>query len=230
MARRPYLFAIWVALTAAVAAVVGAIWLDLPLRDPDGVAGPSYIRLPAIVLAPWRRHRAPGLVPHAQDGQLLLHRPLIIRERWTWARVRLVVIGLGCFYLSYVAYRNIKSFLPFVNDNLHDDFLTDLDRWMMFGQRPAAVLHDLLGVGFAAHALSSVYVFYLFFVPISLASRWCGAATSTRASGTSPRCASTGCSVPPATTSCPRSGRRTPTPATSPCCPTPAWPRCRAAC
>jgi hypothetical protein len=51
MARRPYAFAIWVAVAAGVVAVVGALLLDLPLRDPDGVAGPSYIRLPAIVLA-----------------------------------------------------------------------------------------------------------------------------------------------------------------------------------
>jgi PAP2 superfamily len=170
MARRPYAFAIWVALAAGLVAVVGAIWLDLPLRDPDGVAGPSYIRLPAIVLAalaadivPRAWYRTPKMINIFSTARL------IIRERWTWARVRLVVIGLGCFYLSYVAYRNIKSFLPFVNSNLHDDLLTDLDRWMMFGQRPAVVLHDLLGVDFAAHALSSVYVFYLFFVPISLA-------------------------------------------------------------
>jgi hypothetical protein len=170
MARRPYAFAIWVAVVAAVVAVVGALWLDLPLRDPDGVAGPSYIRLPAIVIAalaadivPRAWYRTPKMVNFFSTARL------IIRERWTWARVRLVVIGLGCFYLSYVAYRNIKSFLPFVNGSLHDDFLTDLDRWMMFGNRPAVVLHDLLGVGFSAHLLSSVYVFYLFFVPITLA-------------------------------------------------------------
>jgi len=168
--RRPYTFVIWVAVAAGIVAVIGALWLDLPIRDPDGVAGPSYVRLPAIVIGalaadivPRAWYRTPKMVNFFTTAAL------IIRERWTWARVRLVVIGLGCFYLSYVAYRNIKSFLPFVNSNLHDDFLGDLDRWLLFGNRPAVVTHDLLGVGFSAHVLSSVYVFYLFFVPISLA-------------------------------------------------------------
>ena len=168
--RRPYTFVIGVAVAAGIVAVVGALWLDLPIRDPDGVAGPSYIRLPAIVLialaadiVPRAWYRTPKMVNFFSTARV------IIRERWTWARVRLVVIGLGCFYLSYVSYRNIKSFLPFVNSNLHDDLLGDLDRWMLFGNRPAVVLHDLLGVGFSAHLLSSVYVFYLLFVPISLA-------------------------------------------------------------
>jgi hypothetical protein len=168
--QRPYTFVIWVAVAAGIVAVIGALWLDLPIRDPDGVAGPSYIRLPAIVLAalaadilPRAWYRTPKMVNFFSTARI------IIRERWTWARVRLVIIGLGCFYLSYVAYRNIKSFLPFVNSNLHDDFLGDMDRWLLFGNRPAVVLHDLLGVGFSAHVLSSVYVFYLFFVPISLA-------------------------------------------------------------
>ena len=170
MVRRPYAFAIWVALAAGLVAVVGALLLDLPLRDPDGVAGPSYIRLPAIVLlalaadiVPRAWYRTPKMINFFTTARL------IIRERWTWGRVRLVIIGLGCFYLSYVAYRNIKSFLPFVNRGLHDDILSATDQFMAFGHRPAVVLHDVLGTGFAAHALSSVYVFYLFFVPISLA-------------------------------------------------------------
>ena len=177
MARRPYAFAIWVALGAGLAAIVGALLLDLPLRDPDGVAGPSYIRLPAIVLlalaadvVPRAWYRTPKMINFFTTARL------IIRERWTWARVRLVIIGLGCFYLSYVAYRNIKSFLPFVNRGLHDGILSATDQFLAFGNRPAVLLHDLLGTGFAAHALSSVYVFYLFFVPISLAAAlvWSG--------------------------------------------------------
>ena len=170
MFRRPYTFAIWVSVAAAVVAVVGALWLDLPLRDPDGVAGPSYIRLPAIVLAalaadvvPRAWYRTPKMVNFFTTARM------IIRDRWSWARLRLVVIGLGCFYLSYVAYRNIKSFLPFVNEGLHDDILASVDRTLLLGHRPAVLLHDLLGTGFSAHALSSVYVFYLFFVPLSLA-------------------------------------------------------------
>lgn len=42
------------ALASAVALTVGALVLgvslvaDLPLRDPDGLLGPSYVRLPAL--------------------------------------------------------------------------------------------------------------------------------------------------------------------------------------
>ena len=170
MIRRPYAFAVAVALTAGLLAVAGAIWLGLPLRDPDGVAGPSYIRLPGIVLlalaadiVPRAWYRTPRMINFFTTARQ------IIRERWSWERLRLVVIGLGCFYLSYVAYRNIKSFLPFVNGAEFDDFLSSLDRTLLFGHRPAVVLHDILGTGVAAHALSTVYVFYLFFVPLSLA-------------------------------------------------------------
>ena len=170
MIRRPYAFAVAVALTAGLLAVAGAIWLGLPLRDPDGVAGPSYIRLPGIVLlalaadiVPRAWYRTPRMINFFTTARQ------IIRERWSWERLRLVVIGLGCFYLSYVAYRNIKSFLPFVNSAEFDDFLSSLDRTLLFGHRPAVVLHDILGTGVAAHALSTVYVFYLFFVPLSLA-------------------------------------------------------------
>ena len=169
MVRRPYAYAVAVALTAGLLAVIGALWLGLPLRDPDGVAGPSYIRLPGIVLlalaadiVPRAWYRTPRMVNYfTTAGQ-------IIRERWTWDRLRLVIIGLGCFYLSYVAYRNIKSFLPFVTQDRYDGALARLDRMLMFGHRPAVVTHDLLGTGSAAHILSATYVFYLFFVPLSL--------------------------------------------------------------
>lgn len=170
MAHRPYAYAVAVALTAGLLAAIGALWLGLPLRDPDGVAGPSYIRLPGLVIvalvadiAPRAWYRTPRMLDFFTTSRR------IASERWSWDRLRLVVIGLGCFYLSYVAYRNIKSFLPFVNDALFDDVLGRLDRALLFGHRPAVVLHELLGTGIAAHALSTVYVFYLFFVPLSLA-------------------------------------------------------------
>ena len=39
---------------------------------------------------------------------------------------------------------------------------------MFFGHDPGPLLHDLLGTGIAAQLLSSVYLFFLAFVPISL--------------------------------------------------------------
>ncbi len=39
------------------------------------------------------------------------------KERWTRSRIALVVVGLSSFYVVYVAYRNLKGFLPFVRDD-----------------------------------------------------------------------------------------------------------------
>jgi membrane-associated phospholipid phosphatase len=39
---------------------------------------------------------------------------------------------------------------------------------MAFGHDPGTLLHDLLGTGVSAHVLSTVYVFFLLFVPLSL--------------------------------------------------------------
>lgn len=53
MPSRPPVYALSIALASgsSVLAVGTAIALDLPLRDPDGIAGPAYVRLPAIVIA-----------------------------------------------------------------------------------------------------------------------------------------------------------------------------------
>jgi hypothetical protein len=50
MVRRPYLVAVAVAALTMGVAIVGSLTLDRPIRDPDGVLGPSWVRLPLIVL------------------------------------------------------------------------------------------------------------------------------------------------------------------------------------
>ena len=71
-----------------------------------------------------------------------------VRSHWTRERVTLVVMGVVCFYITYVSYRNLKSFLPFVlSDKKYDRELHLLDRVLMFGNDPAVVMHDLLGTG-----------------------------------------------------------------------------------
>jgi CDP-diacylglycerol--glycerol-3-phosphate 3-phosphatidyltransferase len=55
-----------------------------------------------------------------------------------------------------------------MTDQDFDPDLLSLDRSMFFGHDPGPLLHDLLGTGVAAHLLSSVYLFYLAFVPISI--------------------------------------------------------------
>ena len=160
---RPYAFAVLLAAAAAVVSVIVAANFDLPLRDPDGIAGPAYVRLPLIVVL----FLAADIVP-----RLVLRRGAsarrVLRERLSPERLGLITAGMASFYVSYVAYRNLKGALPFARPTLHDEQLLRLDEWMAFGHDPALLLHDLLGTGSAAYVLSSAYILYLLFVPLSL--------------------------------------------------------------
>jgi hypothetical protein len=94
---------------------------------------------------------------------------LLIREHWTRERITLVVLGLICFYVTYVSYRNLKNFLPFVRagKTRQGDFeLHKFDQWLLFGHDPALILHTLLGTTFSAHVLSYVYLWFLPMVPL----------------------------------------------------------------
>lgn len=161
-ALRPYALAIFLALGSALVAIVVAFAYDLPLRDPDGIAGPAYIRLPAAVLVMVMI----DVLPRAIRRQVSVM--TVIRERYGPGRMALVAVGLAAFYLSYVSYRNLKGALPLARPNVLDYELTRLDRMMAFGNDPAIMLHQLLGTGVTAYLLSAVYLGFLAFVPISL--------------------------------------------------------------
>jgi hypothetical protein len=153
---------------AAVTAAV-AITYHLPLRDPDGVAVPTYIRFPAILglafltdvlpRALWRGRSLTTL-----PGTLIA----VVRERWPWEHIRFALVGLGAWYLTYAAFRNLKSFVPFVNRDLWDSTLDHFDRILWLGHDPAEVLHHLFGVGLAADFFSLVYVAWIVLVPVSI--------------------------------------------------------------
>lgn len=152
-------------LTVLVSAVTG-----LPLRDPDGFLGPSYVRLPLIVavmiafdVLPRALRQRPGLRRFPRSVAEVL------RLRWTRPRLAVAVAGLASFYLSYVAYRNLKSFLPFLRERLVDPVLVATDRRLTAGLDPGDVLHDLLGTQLSAEILSAVYMSFLALVPLSLA-------------------------------------------------------------
>ena len=69
-----------------------------------------------------------------------------LRTHWTRERRDAGRAGVGCFYITYVSYRNLKSFLPFVLSNTkYDRELHLLDRALMLGNDPAVSLHSLLG-------------------------------------------------------------------------------------
>ncbi len=166
---RAYGFAVAFTVASGLLAILVTSALDLRLRDPDGVAGPAYVRLPAIVFAffladvlPRALFRAGGL--HGSRAALVG----VVRERWHRERAASVAVGLACFYGSYLAYRNLKGALPFARDDLHDVTLLDLDRALMFGTDPSTVLHTVLGTGLSAYLLSFVYLLFLAFVPVSL--------------------------------------------------------------
>jgi hypothetical protein len=152
-------------------AVVASLSLGEGLKDPDGSLGPSWFRLPMMVLGAfvvdvlprslWRSRR--------RMGSFWSHARSIIEEHWTRQRVGLVVIGLVSFYVTYVSYRNLKNFLPLVNNSkTYDLALHSIDKAIMFGQEPAIVLHQLLGENYAAHVLAFIYLLFLPVSPLSL--------------------------------------------------------------
>lgn len=167
-------FATWVAGVAAGVTVLMAWVYDLPVRDPDNTENylvPTYVRLPLILLAAvavdivpravWRARRSPRRVVAEVRA--------VVAERWSRREIRFVVVGLVTWYTAYVSYRNVKSYVPFVNSHLWDGWLQDTDRLIFLGNDPADLLQDLLGRDWAAHALSYVYVSWMVLVPFTLA-------------------------------------------------------------
>jgi hypothetical protein len=152
-------------------AIIAAVSLDKKLVDPEGFLGPSWLRLPLLVGAAFALDLIPRTVwvakfkPAAMPGVFLTR----VRTHWTRERWTLVVMGLVCFYVTYVSYRNLKSVLPFVmGDTKYDRTLHLVDRMLMFGHEPGVLLHQVLGTGVAAHVLSYVYLWFLPLVPLAL--------------------------------------------------------------
>jgi PAP2 superfamily protein len=170
MIWRAYGFTVALALVMSAAAVVVAAVYDLPLRDPDDAAGPTWLRLGLVIGAAFLTDVLPRCLRRAdgvRDVPASFRR--VVRERWPRRQFVLVAVGLGSWYLTYVAFRNLKSFVPFVRDGIDDSTLVAWDRAITFGNDPAVVLHDLLGTDVAAHFLSAVYIAWIVFVPVSLA-------------------------------------------------------------
>lgn len=157
------------AVVMAAAAVLVAASYDLPLRDPEGVVVPTWVRFPIILLLAFLT----DVVPRALwRGRSLARFPelfgQVTRERWPWAHVRFALVGLAAWYVVYAAFRNLKSYVPFVNQQLWDGALHRVDRVLWLGHDPATVLHDVFGTGWAAHLFSFVYVAWIVLVPVSL--------------------------------------------------------------
>ncbi len=152
-------------------AVITAIVLDKPLADPEGFLGPSWLRLPLLLLGAFLLDMLPRTLWHSRLDPRQMRG--IVRERvrthWTRERMTLVVMGLVCFYIIYVSYRNLKSFLPFVmGEDKYDRELHLVDTALFLGYDPSTVLHSLLGTDVLAHPLSAIYLWFLPLVPLAL--------------------------------------------------------------
>jgi len=171
--RRSVLAGPIVAAVTGVTALVAAGASGLPVRDPDHVVG-SRLLLVVVLAAVLvvidivvRAATASGRRPAIPSRTALTK---VRRERWTGTRMLVVGSALVSFYVTYLAYRNLKSLVPVLRPrDLFDRQLAEADRAMFGGNDPAQVLHDLIGTGIATQLLSTVYVLFLLFVPLSLA-------------------------------------------------------------
>ena len=173
MYRRAQIFLVSSALIFGLIAVVTAQIVDKRMLDPEGFLGPSWLRLPLLVGAALLVDLVPRTLWKSKFkwkdmGPIFKER---VRTHWTRERLTLVALGIVCFYLVYVCYRNLKSFLPFVVPETYefDHELHLIDKAVLFGADPAIVLHDLLGTGWAAWFLSYIYMWFLPLVPFAVA-------------------------------------------------------------
>ena len=143
----------------------------LPVRDPDGGVVATYIRLPLIILAAWLVDVGARAFLRNRGHLRGVPRAMIqvTRERWNRRQILFALSGLLSWYVMYAAFRNLKSYVPFVNRNLYDADLARLDQILFLGNDPADTLHHLFGTTWAAEFFSVVYVAWIVLVPMTLA-------------------------------------------------------------
>ena len=168
---RPLLAGPVVAVVTLVAALVATDDAGIPLRDPDNVTGNRLVMaltfifslfLIDVLVRAWSR----------SEGRLPTRAALLAvrREHWTLQRWLAVIGAIIAFYVTYLAYRNLKSVVPLLRpQELFDNQLASFDRSLFFGHDPAALLHDVVGTGLATHAFSGVYMLFFLFIPGTLA-------------------------------------------------------------
>ena len=141
-----------VTVVALVTALIATNAAGVPLRDPSHVTEGRLTKALLLVA-------------------VLIAVDCVIRGRERWPAARLAMTGgvVLAFYATYFAYRNLKSIVPLLRDELFDRRLGDIDRSVFGGRDPAQVLHDLLGTGISAEFLSVIYGLFFVFVPVSVA-------------------------------------------------------------
>jgi len=159
------------ALALALATWIVSAIEDLPIRDPDGVVVPGYVQIPAILGFAWLLDVVPRTLARSRESALTLRQGFleVVHERWNRRHSMFALSGLATWYVSYAAFRNLKSYVPFVNGKIWDHELQDLDHALWFGHDPANVLHSAFGSSWAAEFFSLVYVTWIVLVPASIA-------------------------------------------------------------
>ena len=159
-----------IAVITTIAALIATRAAGVTFRDPDNVAALYVLEVGAGVALLvgldifLRARRLTGARWPSRAAMSAIR-----RERWTARRAGIVAIAIVAFYASYLAYRNLKSTIPFLRpDELFDVQFADIDRAMFLGNDPAALLHSLLGTGIAAHVISTLYIAFIVFLPLSL--------------------------------------------------------------
>jgi hypothetical protein len=167
--RHAYYVAPAIAAGMLLLTLVWGAQYDLGLRDPDGIIGWRFTFVLMLVGGFW----ALDVIPRAFVASRRNGTPrwgtfvALARERWPWRRIAFVVGSIVAFYVTYLCYRNVKSYLPLARPELLDADLANFERGL-FGTDPSTLLHELLGTGVSAQVLSTVYLLFLTFVPISV--------------------------------------------------------------
>ena len=159
-----------VALVTVIVALIATAEADVTFRDPDNVAfhyllevGAGVALLIGLDIAIRAARRSGTRRPSRAAMEA------VRRERWTRQRLVAVIVGLVSFYVTYLAYRNLKGVIPLLRPgDLFDRELLEAERDLFFGSDPATLLHDVLGTGFLAHILSAIYASFIVFLPLSL--------------------------------------------------------------
>ena len=171
MYRRAYALLVANAALMGGLAIIAAIALDKRLADPEGsFLGPSWLRLPLLLTGALLLDLLPRTIWYSR-GRPSAVMPIVrqrLRTHWNRDRLTLVALGVTCFYVVYVCYRNLKSFLPFIIETKYDRELHLLDRALMFGNEPSQILHTVFGTTFTAYLLSNIYLWFLPLVPLAL--------------------------------------------------------------
>jgi len=171
MYRRAQLLLIGMALLVGTGAIVLSRVSGHSLVDPDGsFLGPSWLRLPILLGAAIGADLIPRTLwlsrfkPREMRAVFMAR----IHSHWNGDRLTLVALGIVCFYIVYVGYRNMKSALPFVIHTKYDRDLELIDTAILFGHHPGVVMQNIFGDSFMAYFFSYVYLWFLPLVPIAV--------------------------------------------------------------